>query len=140
MRYCNQCHHITQGEPLFCNFCGSSYDVKLCGSRHPNPRNAVVCSQCGSREFSQPAPESPLWVKPVLWLVSIFPGALLLLLSILFLVGVLNALLTNGQLRFQMVSAGLIIGMLWWAYMHLPHFLKGLFSTIWRKSKSKKER
>ena len=30
---------MTAGEPLFCNFCGRSYDLKLCPHRHPNPRN-----------------------------------------------------------------------------------------------------
>ncbi len=40
MRYCNQCHRITAGEPLFCNFCGRSYDFKLC------PHSASESAQC----------------------------------------------------------------------------------------------
>lgn len=140
MRYCNQCHRITQGEPLFCNYCGSSYDVKLCSSRHANPRSAMVCSQCGSRDFSTPAPPNPFWVQPFIWLVSMFPGVLLLLLSVLFVIGLVNALLSNEQLQLQTFSAGLLIGLLWWGYMHLPHFLKSLFGTLWRKSRSKKDR
>ena len=69
MRYCNQCHRITPGEPLFCNFCGRSYDFKLCPHRHPNPRNAEICSQCGSRELSTPHPRVPLWLAPLLVLL-----------------------------------------------------------------------
>ena len=61
MRYCNQCHRITPGEPLFCNLCGRSYDFKLCPHRHPNPRNAEVCSECGSplNESSQTSSALP---------------------------------------------------------------------------------
>ena len=60
MRYCNECHRMTAGEPLFCNFCGRSYDLKLCPHRHPNPRNAEICSECGSRDLSTPHPHVPL--------------------------------------------------------------------------------
>src|SRR5437764_1469406 len=98
MRYCNQCHRITAGEPMFCNFCGSSYNVKLCPSRHINPRSAEVCSQCGSRDLSTPAPRVPFWLAPLLFCLSLLPGFLLLLLSILFLLGFINALLTDQQL------------------------------------------
>jgi hypothetical protein len=136
MRYCNQCHQITPGEePLFCNSCGSSFDVKLCAARHINPRNAEVCSQCGSRDFSTPAPPNPFWLRPVIWLASLFPGILLVLLSILFLIGVVNALLSSQQLRLQLVSVGILIAVLWWGYMHLPRFLRSLFGTLWRKTK-----
>ena len=135
MRYCNQCHRITTGEPMFCNFCGSSYDVRLCPSRHINPRNADVCSQCGSRDFSRPAPRVAFWVVPLLWLLSLFPGVLLLIVSVLFLVGFVNVLATNQQFLFQFMLLGLLLGILWYCYMQIPHFLKDLFRTIWRKSK-----
>lgn len=135
MRHCNQCHRITPGEPLFCNSCGSSYDVKLCPARHINPRNADVCSQCGSRDFSTPAPPRSLLMVPLLWFASVLPGLLLILLSVLVLVGVVNALLTSQQLQFQLIIAVLIIGLLWYCYLQLPKFLRDLFKTIWRKSK-----
>jgi RNA polymerase subunit RPABC4/transcription elongation factor Spt4 len=135
MRHCNQCHRITSGEPLFCNFCGSSYDVKLCPARHVNPRNADVCSQCGSRDFSTPAPPRSLWIVPLLWLASLLPGAVLVLLSVLVLIGVLNTLLTSQQLQFQLVIAVLMISLLWYCYLKLPKFLRDLVKTIWRKSK-----
>ena len=40
MKYCHQCHKLTLGEPVFCNFCGSSFGLKLCGRLHSNPRSA----------------------------------------------------------------------------------------------------
>ena len=77
MRYCNQCHKITPGEPLFCNFCGRSYNLKLCPHRHPNPRSAEICSQCGSRELSTPHPRVPFLLLPLVWLLTALPGLLL---------------------------------------------------------------
>src|SRR5216684_2914579 len=65
MKYCYECGRMTPGEPLFCNFCGRSYDVKLCPGRHVNPRHAEVCSQCGSRDLSTPQPKVSWWWKVV---------------------------------------------------------------------------
>ena len=134
MRYCNQCHRITPGEPLFCNFCGRSYDLKLCPHHHPNPRNAEVCSQCGSREFSVPHPRIPLWLSPLLVLLSALPGLLLLGLTALFGIGLLNLLLTNQQIQLQVLLVGLMLAFLWYLYMHLPHFLRRFVSRLLRRS------
>jgi RNA polymerase subunit RPABC4/transcription elongation factor Spt4 len=130
MRYCNQCHRITTGEPLFCNFCGRSYNLKLCPHRHPNPRNAEICNQCGSRDLSTPHPRISFWLAPLLVVLSALPGFLLLLLSVLFLVGLFEVLLTNQQLLFQFMLIGLFIGFLWWLYMQLPGFLRRALSRF----------
>jgi len=50
------------------------------------------------------------------------PGLLLVIVSILFVFGLVNALLNNQQLLFQAVIAGLMLAFLWYLYMHLPHF------------------
>jgi RNA polymerase subunit RPABC4/transcription elongation factor Spt4 len=134
MRYCNQCHKITSGEPLFCNFCGRSYDFRLCPHRHPNPRNAEVCNQCGSRELSTPAPRVPFFLLPFVSLLSIVPGLLLASATILFAFGFIRALLSNQALMFQAVVAGLMLAFLWYLYLHLPHFLRRLISRIFRRS------
>jgi hypothetical protein len=130
MRYCNHCHRITTGEPLFCNFCGRSYDFKLCPHRHPNPRSAEVCNQCGSRELSTPHPRVSFWFTSLLTLLSVLPGVLLLLLSVFFLVGLIQVLLTNQQVLFQFMLTGLFIGFLWWLYMQLPSFLRRWLSKL----------
>lgn len=137
MRYCNQCHKITPGEPLFCNFCGRSYSFKLCPHRHPNPRNAEVCNQCGSRDLSTPHPRVPLWLSPLLVLLSALPGLLLLVITVLFGFGLLNALLTNQQLLFQFMLVGLMLAFLWYLYLHLPHFLRRFLSRLFRRSHKK---
>jgi RNA polymerase subunit RPABC4/transcription elongation factor Spt4 len=134
MRYCNQCHRITPGEPLFCNFCGRSYDLKLCPSRHPNPRNAEICSQCGSRELSAPHPRVPIWLSALLALLSALPGLLLLAVTILFAVGLVQVLLTNQQVQLQVLLVGLMLAFLWYLYMHLPHFIRRFISRLFRRS------
>ena len=125
MRYCLNCNRITAGEPLFCNFCGRSYDVKLCPSRHVNPRTAEVCSECGSRDFSTPAPKVPLWLMPALWAVKLFPGVLLLLVSILFFFGSIQMLILQPDLLFRFLLLALGLGLTWYLYMQLP-------VSVWR--------
>src|SRR5580704_680547 len=98
MRYCHQCHRITSGEPLFCNFCGRSYNLKLCPHRHPNPRNAEICSQCGSRELSLPQPRVSFWLAPLVTLLTALPGIVLVVVSIAFVFGLVRALLTDQAL------------------------------------------
>jgi len=130
MRYCNQCHCITAGEPLFCNFCGRSYDLKLCPHRHPNPRTAEVCNQCGSRELSTPHPRVSFWLSPLLVLLSALPGIVLLGISLFLLLGFIQALLTNQQFVFQFMLWGLLVGILWWLYMQLPRFLRRALTKL----------
>ena len=134
MRYCNSCHRVTIGEPLFCNFCGRSYDAKLCPHRHPNPRNADTCSQCGSRDLSMPHHRVSLWLRLLLAILAALPGVLLLLVTILFALGLLSALLTNQQLQFQFLMVGLMLAFLWYLYMHLPGFLRRFISRLFHRS------
>jgi hypothetical protein len=133
MRYCNHCHRLTTGEPLFCNFCGRTYGLKICPYRHPNPRNAEICSQCGSRDLSTPHPRLPLWLTPLSALLSLIPGVLLFCLSVIFLLGFVRILLTNQQLLFQFMLIGLFIALLWWLYMQLPRFIRGLIGRLFRR-------
>lgn len=135
MRYCNHCYRITTGQPLFCNYCGRSYDLKLCPSRHLNPRSAEICSQCGSRELSTPHPRVPLWLAPVSFLLSMFPGLLLFLLTLMFLIGFFQVLLTNQQVQTQFVLIGLFLIALWYLYTHLPAFLRRFISRLFSRSK-----
>jgi hypothetical protein len=135
MRYCHNCHRITGGEALYCHFCGSSYDAKLCPSRHINPRWAVVCSQCGSRDLSTPAPRLPLWLAPVAFVLTLIPGLILFLLLVMLLIALVNALLTNQQIQLQLLVLILLVSILWFAYIHLPHFVRDLLRSLWRRKK-----
>src|SRR5882724_4370705 len=85
MKYCYECGRMTPGEPFFCNFCGRSYDVKLCPRHHPNPRIAEVCSQCGSHDLSTPQPKVSVWWKILGWLTRVLIGLFLGCLTVLLL-------------------------------------------------------
>jgi hypothetical protein len=138
MRYCHNCHKTTTGEPMFCHFCGFTYDAKLCPAHHINPRWAMVCSQCGSRDFSMPAPPVPLWLKPLLLAASLLPGLVLAGLLVLVAIGVFHEVLTNQAIQGQLVAAILVLALLWWLYLQLPHFIQNMFRSLWRKPKKDK--
>jgi len=133
MRLCLNCHHLTTGEPLFCNHCGRSYDVKLCSARHINPRSAEFCSQCHSREFSTPAPKTPLWLMPLLWVAKLLPGILLMLLSLMVLIGAAEALPQHPELIRQFLGAGLMVALGWYLYLQLPKSIQQLFQVKRKK-------
>ena len=138
MRYCHNCHKTTTGEPLFCQSCGRTYDAKLCPARHINPRWAEVCSECGSRDLSTPAPRVPWWLAPLLLAASLLPGLVLLLLLIMVLVGIVHELQTNQQIQAQLIAVLVVLALLWWLYLQLPHFIQNMFRSLWRKPKKDK--
>jgi len=64
----------------------------------------------------------------------VIPGLLLFAISLLFLIGFINALAENQQLLFQFLLVGLMLAFLWFLYMHLPAFLKRFLSLLFRRS------
>lgn len=124
MRYCYHCNHVTQGNPLFCQFCGRTYSVKLCPRLHANPRNAQICSQCGSRELSTPAPKQPFWVSLATFGLSLVPGFLLFLISILFIAALLHALFSNPRMLLSFAFLALALTVLWAMWTRLPLALR----------------
>ena len=136
MKYCYNCSRITLGEPLFCNFCGRSYEVKLCPRLHPNPRAAQTCSQCGSRDLSAPQPKIPFWLKPLVSLVSVLPGLVLLAVSVLFLGAFVQVVLTDPAMQSRMMVLGLLLALLWYLYMKLPLFLRRAIHRLISKTSS----
>jgi RNA polymerase subunit RPABC4/transcription elongation factor Spt4 len=128
MKYCFHCGRITEGDPAYCNYCGRSYDVKLCPRGHENPRGAEVCSRCGSRELSVPQPRIPMSWRLLALLIRFGIGVLFLYLSLALVIGILQ----TPQFRQLLVLAGLFLGALWWLYSKLPDGLQELIRTLWR--------
>jgi RNA polymerase subunit RPABC4/transcription elongation factor Spt4 len=124
MKYCYQCGRLTSGDPLFCNFCGRSYDLKLCPRHHPNPRIAEVCSQCGSRELSTPQPRVSVWWHFFEFLVRVALGALLVSASLAILAEVLREMLASPQLQSGLLGLGMLLGILWWLWSKLPQWFR----------------
>jgi hypothetical protein len=127
---------MTSGEPLFCNFCGRSYDVKLCPSRHPNPRIAEVCSQCGSRDFSTPQPKVSLWWKFLTWLTRLLLGILLGCLTVLL---ILTALL-RPEVQHALIGLGILLAVLWWMWSQLPNWFRKLIRKAFERKRRREER
>ena len=105
MNYCYNCGHITPGEPLYCNYCGRSYDLKLCPRHHPNPRSADVCSKCGSRELSTPQPKVPAMWKHSANVIRLGLGLLLLYVTLSFFID----LARTTQFQQALVCFGLLL-------------------------------
>lgn len=123
MRYCNQCRRITLGNPLYCTFCGSSYDVKLCPARHINPTSAMFCSECGSRDLSTPAPPLRFWFRLVLRAVVLLIGSVLLIFSIGFLIAFASGVFTNPDTIFPYLLASVILALIWYGYVEGSSFI-----------------
>lgn len=134
MKYCYNCDRITAGEPIFCNFCGRSYDVKLCPRMHPNPRKAQACSKCGSRDLSTPQPKVPWWAPVLEFVLSCVPGCLLALVSALAVVLVLRELVSNPAALCALALPLAALGVLWWMWGQIPAwFRKAIYRLLKRK-------
>lgn len=136
MTYCFHCGKLTSGEPLFCNRCGRSYDVRLCPRLHPNPRHAAVCSNCGSSELSTPQPKVPVSWRVLAFLIRVLIGFLLAVLSILVLSAVLADLLERAEVQNALLGLGMLLFVLWLLWTRLPDWLRDMI----RSSMQRKER
>lgn len=140
MKFCYQCGRMTAGEAVYCNFCGRSYDVKLCSRGHINPRIADVCSQCGSRELSTPQPRVSIWWRVVEFLTRVMLGALLVCITLLVLVAIFRELLESSQMQNGLLALGILVGLLWWLWSRLPEWFRKLVRRSFRKKERSHER
>ena len=140
MKYCFQCGRITSGEPLFCQFCGRTYDVKLCPRLHVNPRIATVCSACGSRELSVPQPRVSGWLRLAAFLVRILLGALLVCFSLWLIVEVITDLLGMPVVQEGMVLIGVLLIGLWFLWAMLPHCIRKVIQHFLARKERKRDR
>ena len=128
MKYCYQCGHMTAGEPLFCNSCGRSYDVKLCPRLHQNPRSAECCSQCGSRELSTPQPKIPMYLRLLAILARLGLGLLLFYATLSLVV----AMLRSPEVQQSLVAMGLLLLVLWILWTRLPDWFRESIRSFWK--------
>jgi len=134
MKFCMNCRRTTSGKPMFCNFCGASYNIKVCPRHHINPRSAEACSQCGSRDLSQPQPKVPLLLKPLFALLGISPGILLLVLIVGATGLFLRRLAEDPGGLLPSMSLVLFLGLLFLLWMMLPNFLKRFLKRLFTSS------
>jgi hypothetical protein len=123
---------MTQGEPAYCNFCGRSYDVKLCPRRHQNPRGAEVCSQCGSRELSTPQPKIPMSWRLLALMIRLGLGLLLFYLSLSLVI----ALFRIPGFESMFLALATVLGVLWGLYSKVPDWLQELLRSLWKRKEN----
>ena len=140
MKFCYECQHITPGQPLFCNQCGRSYDVKLCPRHHVNPRTAEVCSQCGSRDLSTPQPRVPQWTPIVGFLLSVVPGAFLTVASLVIGLALIVAVLQRPDMIVYLTFLGMAYAVLWWAWSQIPQWFRTRISRLLHRRRERSER
>jgi RNA polymerase subunit RPABC4/transcription elongation factor Spt4 len=133
MKYCFNCNRLTPGTPLFCNSCGRSFDVKLCPRRHVNPRTAEACSQCGSRDLSTPQPRRPVWASPLGFVLSIIPGAFLVVASVVVTIAILERPDAIVALFFLMIP----FGILWWMWSQIPAWFRTLLYKLLKRRRQR---
>jgi hypothetical protein len=131
---------MTPGDPLYCNFCGRSYDLKLCQRHHQNPRIAEICSQCGSRELSTPQPKVSVWWRILEWLTRMFVAALLTVLSAIFLFEFLIAVLQSSAGQGAVILLTILLGLLWWLWTLLPDWFRKLVKRSFERRRRSDER
>jgi|SRR6185312_13783030 len=126
MRYCFSCRKITSGSPAYCNFCGHSYDVKLCNRGHTNPRLAEVCSVCGSHSLSLPQARGGSLLKAVFTIGLGLTFAALLIGTLAFCGIFLRTLIQNPNGLLPLMLVGLALGLVWLIWMSLASALRRL--------------
>lgn len=140
MKYCYNCDRVTIGEPLFCNFCGRSYDVKLCPRLHVNARGTLVCSKCGSSELTTPQPRVPFWAKIVLFLLTLVPGLILSVVSIGLVLFFVRRFLFSPDMVMGLAAMDFVLGTLWWGWTQIPlYFRKTIHHWLQRRGKDEKK-
>lgn len=140
MKYCYECGRMTPGDPLYCNFCGRSYNVKLCPRHHPNPRIAEICAQCGSRELSTPQPKVSVWWRILEWLTRMVVGAFALLLSAVLVFDFLKAVFGTPEGQTALVGLGILAGILWCLWALLPDWFRKLVRKTFERRRRNHER
>jgi hypothetical protein len=126
MKYCYHCGRLTPGEPLFCNSCGRTYDIKLCSRLHANPRSAEVCSQCGTRDLSTPQPKVPIWTKAFELLLKILVFLLFLFLATVFLIALGKGILASPRGQMDLLILGILALALYWLWQMVPEWMRKL--------------
>jgi hypothetical protein len=123
VKYCYYCGRATTGEPLFCNFCGRTYDVKLCPRLHINPRGTFVCSKCGSHELSTPQPRVPLWSHILLFVFTLISGFFLVAVSVGMVIFCFDRFLVSHD-RLIGLATTFVFAFLWWGWTEIPFYLR----------------
>jgi hypothetical protein len=71
-------------------------------------------------------------------LTMLVAGAVLLLVSLFFIVEVLKAALSNAQVQGAAVGTVILIGLLWWMWLQIPHWLRKIVERFFHSLRREK--
>ena len=49
--------------------------------------------------------------------------------------GVFREVIANQAIQGELLAAILVLALLWWLYLQLPHFIQSMFRSLWRRPK-----
>jgi hypothetical protein len=103
---------------------------------HSNPRNAEACSKCGNKDLSTPQPRVPLWAPVLQFFLSLIPGLILTVLSILVVGIAIYEVANSPRIMTSLVFLAIALGILWWVWSLIPKWFR---SAIYRMLKRKRD-
>ena len=84
--------------------------------------------------MSTPQPKVPLWSRMLVFLLSLVPGFILIVLSITVVVLLLKAVVESPRMLFAIVLLAMVAGILSWIWSELPlWFRKAVYWLLKRK-------
>src|SRR5262245_31850820 len=119
MRRCTYCFRFHPGSPTYCSRCGRTFNVKICSRGHVNHRDVQFCSQCGSAEFSTPAPRATLLFHLSGFVLYVFAAFTAIAVATICLLALLNAINTEALL-VPLTRLLLMLVFLYWTTTLLP--------------------
>jgi hypothetical protein len=129
MRRCTYCFRFHPGSPTYCSHCGRTFNVKLCSRGHVNNRSVQFCGQCGSSEFSTPAPPAS-WLHHLTgFALYLFAGLTAVVVGVIGVLALLNAINTE-VLLLPLTRLALMLGFLYWTTTLLPGPVRKLGSKL----------
>ncbi len=139
MKYCYECGYTTAGEPLFCNYCGRSYDVKLCPKLHVNPRLAEACSQCGSRDLSTPQPKVHFRWRFFAFLGQWLSAPVLVLLSFHVISKMIEDLRSTSKVQHRHFIFAAILLFFWSLWTQVSDWFRRLIHRWIKRNKERRK-
>lgn len=128
MKYCAHCKRLNFGDPVFCQYCSHSFNVRICrGCGHMNPIDALSCRRCGRTNLSEPSGSSSVWPL-VKFLVKILFWPLVIIMAF----SLVKAMLANLQAFAPLI---IMVGLFALTYSFLPEIVKKLIRGMLKSLK-----
>src|SRR5262249_4791733 len=131
------CGRTTIGRPLFCNYCGRSYDRRICSQKHANPRTAEACSRCGTRNLSVPQPKVPLLWRLIAAALELLAALVVIAVSLAFFRELHESLAASSDVPGRLAAQWLGLILLFAGWYLLPDWLRLLIYVLLKRKRQR---